>query len=557
MEHSFIYKNDRPWPNNRLKRAAIVGHTTATSTRLWLRTAAPGDYTLLVYPAAADANGSIFSDFKTVPYKALDALPDVVRRVDFNVADYRHDATVVLDIDALQPLTEYRYALYGEEDGRRRILLGQDRPYRFRTMPAQAAPLSFAFYSCHLPFQENLFGSTRIVNMEMWDCLDEVMARHYAEDFRFAIAGGDQVYADGVPTLNIWKYLNKTMRKEAGQLLPSHDEMLSWYRDIYRGYWGFPVLQQAYSSYPTYMIWDDHELKDGWGSDKLKDKGPDELDEIFPARKEKKLSRAECRQLLERMREAAMQVYAEYQHAHNPSTPAGQYDYGMVQGNSAFYVLDGRGQRDINRSANRILGDAQLQRFADWLQALEPAVTPYLFVVSAVPLLHMKAAYVNDDTNAAFDLADLQDDLRDAWEHELHDAERQAVLAALFKTAARGIKVCILSGDVHASAVFRMVQPESKAVIYQLTSSAITYHKSRLLGWLLGNTVPDHGVSDDGYAFERLALYTDSNFALLRVDPEADEVVFQLYGLQQVTHPQDANAKRPVTQAIAKLKLAF
>ena len=64
-------------------------------------------------------------------------------------------------------------------------------------------------------------------------------------------------------------------------------------------------------------------------------------------------------------------------------------------------------------------------------------------------------------------------------------------------------------------------------------------------------------MSHDGYAFERLALYTDSNFALLRVDPEADEVVFQLYGLQQVTHPQDANAKRPVTQAIAKLKLAF
>jgi len=44
MEHSFVYKNDRPWPNPRLKRAAIVGHTTADSTRLWFRTAAPGDY---------------------------------------------------------------------------------------------------------------------------------------------------------------------------------------------------------------------------------------------------------------------------------------------------------------------------------------------------------------------------------------------------------------------------------------------------------------------------------------------------------------------------------
>lgn len=557
MENSFIYKTDRPWPNSRLKRAAIVGHTTASSTRLWLRIAAPGDYTLLLYPAAADANEAVHAGFKAVPYAALDQLPAFVRRIGFRIDDYSRDATIVLDLDDLQPLTEYRYAVYGEEDGKHRILLGQDRPYRFRTMPAQAAPLSFAFYSCHLPFQENLFGSTRIVNMEMWDCLNEVMARHYDEDLRFAVAGGDQVYADGVPTLDIWKYLNKTMRKEAGKLLPTQEEMVSWYRDIYRGYWGFPAVQKAYSSYPTYMIWDDHELKDGWGSDILKDRGSDELDEIFPTRKKNKLSRADCRALLTRMRQAALQVYEEYQHAHNPPTPAGQYDYSMLHGCSGFYVLDGRGQRDINRQGSRILGEAQLRRFIDWLQARDPAVTPYVFVVSAVPLLHMKTAWVNDDSNAAFDLADLQDDLRDAWEHELHDAERRAVLAALFGAAARGLKVCILSGDVHTSAVFRMTDPASKAVIYQLTSSAITYHKSRLLGWLLGNTVPDHGESDDGYAFERLALYTDSNFALLRVDPEADEVVFQLYGLQQVTHPQDANATLPVTHAIAKFKLAF
>lgn len=33
--------------------------------------------------------------------------------------------------------------------------------------------------------------------------------------------------------------------------------------------------------------------------------------------------------------------------------------------------------------------------------------------------------------------------------------------------------------------------------------------------------------------------------------------MFQLYGLQQVTHPHDANATLPVTHAIAKLKLTF
>ncbi len=64
MENSFIYKNDRPWPNPRLKRAAIVGHTTETSTRIWFRTAAPGEFTLLLYPASADLERVLLKSFK-------------------------------------------------------------------------------------------------------------------------------------------------------------------------------------------------------------------------------------------------------------------------------------------------------------------------------------------------------------------------------------------------------------------------------------------------------------------------------------------------------------
>ena len=98
-------------------------------------------------------------------------------------------------------------------------------------------------------------------------------------------------------------------------------------------------------------------------------------------------------------------------------------------------------------------------------------------------------------------MANLQDDLRDAWEHKLHDSERKALVEALFEAANRGIKVSILSGDVHAAAVFRMVDEQSGAVVYQLTSSAITYNIPRFLGWILGNTVPDVDRSDDGYRF--------------------------------------------------------
>lgn len=557
MSDSFIYKNDRPWPNPRLKRAAIVGHVDDQKARLWFRMAEPGDYVLLIYQALADAQDTIFSGFQTVPYLGMAGLPGFVGQIDFNVPDYSKDSTCVVNVGGLQPVTEYRYAVFGEENGKYRVLLGQDHPYRFRTLPSQPASLSFAFYSCHMPYKQSVFSNTNIVNMEMWDCLNEVMDRHYQEDFRFLIAGGDQVYTDGVTTLDIWKYLNGAMCKEGGQLFPSQDEMVSWYRDIYRGYWGFPSLRKAYSRYPTYMIWDDHELGDGWGSYLLNGGKDDELDELFPQRVEKQLQRADCLTLLARMKQAATQVYEEYQHSHNPNTPPGQYDFPVTHQSTAIYFLDGRGKRDVNRATGKILGAAQMTRFTDWVENLDPAETRYLFVVSAVPVLHMKPVFVNADQSTLADLADLQDDLRDAWEHEMHDAERRRLLKALFAAAKRGIRVSILSGDVHVSAVFRMVDQPSGAVIYQLTSSALTYGKPRLLGWLLGNTVPDTGVSDDGYAFERLALYTDSNFGLVRVDPQADEVVFQLYAEQRVEHPDGDYEARPVTHAVAKIKLDF
>jgi hypothetical protein len=102
-----------------------------------------------------------------------------------------------------------------------------------------------------------------------------------------------------------------------------------------------------------------------------------------------------------------------------------------------------------------------------------------------------------------------------------------------------------------------MKDEHTGAVIYQLTSSALTYGKPRLLGWVLGNTVPDKGRSDDGYQFERMALYTDSNFGLVQVDPAADEVMFQLYGEQRVQHPDGTQEDRPVTHSIAKIRLDF
>jgi len=394
--------------------------------------------------------------------------------------------------------------------------------------------------------------------MEMWDSFGVTLRRHRDNGkLAFLIGGGDQVYADGIKSLSIWKHLNSSLKKNPG-VLPDKEAMLSWYRDIYRGYWGFPQLKEIFSQCPTYMIWDDHELADGWGSFVFKkNTKQDRMNEIFPDWKENGLTYQTCQTLLKNMEDCAKQVYREYQHSHNPDTPAGsnQYDYEIAVNGTAVYFLDGRGNRDINRASHKILGEEQLARFGKWLKKLDPAETPFVFVVSAVPLMHLKSKFANAK-NDLVEKFNLEDDLLDAWENDEHDVERKELVKLLFAAAARGLKVSILSGDVHISAAFRMTNKKGN-VIYQLTSSSITYNVSRPLGWALGLGVEDSGTSADGYEFKRLALYLDRNYAMVCVDPEQGTADFQLYGHQIIADPDATADSRPVTNSMVKVELNF
>jgi len=321
---SFVFKTDRPWPNARLKVAAIVGHATSKSVRLWLRTGQPGKFSLLLYtrkaavpPSGGEAAESAFRALLgTVPLTLKNAktrLPGM-RQQDFTIADYATDTTIVLDLQNLNPDTYYGYALYARD--RKRIVLGHNRLRWFRTpLPEdERRPFQFALFSCHMPYAlSGLFQErTDVLNVDMWDFLNATLQRH-AEEVELVIAGGDQCYSDGVTTLDIWQHLNRTMRKEDGRLLPDEAAMLSWYRDIYRGYWGFESVQRVFDSFPTYMIWDDHEIVDGWGSYYFRKKGKsDGLHRLLPAFDERGLTYEDGRTLMQRMFRAARQAYIEY-----------------------------------------------------------------------------------------------------------------------------------------------------------------------------------------------------------------------------------------------------
>ena len=231
---------------------------------------------------------------------------------------------------------------------------------------------------------------------------------------------------------------------------------------------------------------------------------------------------------------AAKQTYFEYQHSHNPPTNEGIYDYAFRRGGGAFYVLDGRGHRDIERNRYRILGSEQFRRFANWIDNLDPNNTPFLFVVSAVPVLHIRPSWFKKPIMRNFK----KEDWMDSWGHDLHNQERQELMQKLFQASANGFKVMVVSGDRHISAAFGLTDNAGNCV-YQLTSSPITHNINWLSRGFLRKATANDGETPEGYHYERLAIYDKVSYALISADPQTHEASFSIYsrnGCEETVH---------------------
>jgi len=367
---------------------------------------------------------------------------------------------------------------------------------RLAATPGAHTGLVFGFGSCHQPFQEASDGS---IHTHAGAGLYPAAREHLREvDARFLLLLGDQLYSDALPSLNVRRGL-----EEAASV--SWEELLARYRRVTRFYFAHPGYRALREAFPTYCMWDDHEIFDNWGS---------------------QLKRSE---LDLRLFEAASRVFCEYQGLRNPGGCLGPppYHFSFRHGDVGFLVLDMRSARDHEQGL--MLGAGQWE----WLRAslrdgLEGVQT--LFVCVTVPVAHSSRWLCK-----AFDRVPghYGDSVRDRWSSGRFVECRDTFLADLFAWQARSPErqAFLLSGDVHAANGYSIHERGGTGVLQQFTSSAFSVLpdlEARMLN-LVAARAPNR--FEPRWRFRRHFQCHQNNFGTVRVEPlpaGGHRVTFQL-----------------------------
>lgn len=441
----------------------FVGYVTDTSALLWLHAVGlpPGgsrDVFVTLHEAHADAPASA-SGVMRLAYEEL------------NVG--------TASFDSLKPDTVYYYRLWEDAGHTGPLDTGGLTPLdlRFQTLPSEGfgERLDFILMSCHNPETSRGDGAD---GFAVWRQLPEIIAQN--ENVRFALLAGDQIYGDDVEV---------AVREETD--LRKRQEL---YLGVYRKFWDNIHYRRVLCRMPALMMWDDHDVTDGWGS--REDSFTDEKSSTFEPE-------------WVRLFEAARSVFTRMQAARNPPPLSSDFktgfDYCFKVGRAGFAVPDLRSNRNVREG--RILLPEQLDAIRRWVAANRQEID-VLFFVSTVVFSHGAPQiergilkywfHVLDFAKWAGKLpplkrptrwfnqavGDLRDDINDSWGSDVNRAEADRALDFMFdlqnpRDGGKPINVVILSGDIHTPGYSTIFSSDAshagKAVIPHVVATPVAY----------------------------------------------------------------------------------
>lgn len=380
---------------NRLRLGPVVGHTDDASSRVWIQVPDnPADYVLRVQGAG------IF------PFSSTEG----------GVLEFRTAIAVAV---GLRSDWSYGYSVLR----RGRSVPGASGSFRTMPGPSSMAALTFCVISCTSAEREGA-----------WDAFAAYVDR---ANPHFVLLVGDQVYFDeDKPDIFAGYYdAMPEVRRRA-------------MADKYRPNWSRPPVQRILASVPTYMLWDDHDIRDGWGSSAadsptlvaMHPRGTDiytRSTAYFEDARDVYWHFQRCRAPLPG--EIADPALDNYVGGPPPRGQRRAMPYVFRCGRLVVLMLDSRGERDVFRETLPILGAEQWQ-FIDRVFTSLPSDVEALAVVTPTPI-----ASLDPDGQVMKLMGDRTDDIeafKRGDEHELFHAESnedkdELVRAALGARATR------------------------------------------------------------------------------------------------------------------------
>jgi len=330
-------------------------------------------------------------------------------------------------------------------------------------VPALNEPPRFAYASC------NGFSSADLVNKtdEPYALWEKMKASHSKEPFSLLLMGGDQLYADemwgSVPTLKSWGKKSRKKRVQSAFSQTMQQQVERFYDDLYRQRWSDINMAEMYASIPSVMMWDDHDIFDGWGS------YPDDLHtcDVFQG-----------------IFNTAKQFFELFQIRSNKNQSllngaAGHYALGFGFRGYHILALDNRGERTLEQVMSQ-------QQWKDLIKYLDERATQgHLLLLSAVPVVYRDFSFSESALDVTPWEEELTDDLKDHWRAKEHQGERARLIMRLLKNhQTRSGKTVILSGDVHIGCLGVINDRCNGQRIHQIVSSGIVHPAPSRIAWL-------------------------------------------------------------------------
>ena len=313
---------------------------------------------------------------------------------------------------------------------------------------------------------------------KMWDRLLE---SHTQDELKFSfhclLLGGDQIYADP-----IWDEIgyfqdnrllgwNSTRAVANHKIKPQDKDVLKeqiekFYEDLYIACWNKAAVNRVLSSIPSIMMWDDHDIIDGWGSQPEKLQDSDIFKLIYDvAKKYFELLQIRGRENVTLLSDDHYSMHCSFR-------------------NYEIIVLDNRSFR----TNHQIMSDSQ---YKDIEQIKEKDLfvhtptdhqdqksSPIFSRCPCSPLRLQKRTerwlkwFFRNNFRSS-----LNDDGLDHWDHEHHKDEQKRLIEMMFGFGEKFDPkyIHVISGDVHSAGAGKIVHdPEGdRRVINQLISSLL------------------------------------------------------------------------------------